>query len=83
MGRAGRALGTLLLPPDGSFHAPLAGKILIIGGSIANFTNVAATFKASGTLGMQGVRPGPCLPVCPSVAVGDQATPCPGRATEV
>ncbi|KFO28525.1 ATP-citrate synthase [Fukomys damarensis] len=32
------------------------GKILIIGGSIANFTNVAATFKVSGT-----VRPEPSV----------------------
>lgn len=30
----------------------LIGKILIIGGSIANFTNVAATFKVCDYLGV-------------------------------
>lgn len=31
----------------GCFYDSLTGKVLIIGGSIANFTNVAATFKVS------------------------------------
>ena len=29
------------------WHCLISGKILIIGGGIANFTNVAATFKVS------------------------------------
>lgn len=35
-----------------TFLAPNLGKILIIGGSIANFTNVAATFKVTSCRGM-------------------------------
>ena len=35
-----------------------AGKVLIIGGGIANFTNVAATFKVSMEHSHQGSDPG-------------------------
>lgn len=46
---------------------PLLGKILIIGGSIANFTNVAATFKVSDCLEMPMV--GSSKPFCPGHVV--------------
>lgn len=45
----------------------LLGKILIIGGSIANFTNVAATFKVSDCLEMPMV--GSSKPFCPGHVV--------------
>ena len=38
------------------------GKILIIGGGIANFTNVAATFKVRSASTHKFVRPPTCTP---------------------